>query len=209
MASIPIHNETEYTLTDDMTKQIIRDAQEHFGEDVRSIRVQYGIERHAFNARTHEVRYAFPQMTSAWSIPPRHFRTRIIIRRISRVSTMIRRIRRKRSSQQPSTTLRPMTTKIGAKPRLKAWKKISRMMRTKRTNSPTWTTSLRMLRRKIVSRTTTIIIDGSMPCATGEEPRPVARGTYTLPHASPSLCCGTTASHSTSTIWRACRPVAC
>jgi hypothetical protein len=59
MASIPIHNETEYTLTDDMTKQIIRDAQEHFGEEVRSIRVQYGIERHAFNARTREVRYAF------------------------------------------------------------------------------------------------------------------------------------------------------
>ena len=59
MASISIHNETEYTLTDDMTKQIIRDAQEHFGEDVRSIRVQYGIERHAFNARTREVRYAF------------------------------------------------------------------------------------------------------------------------------------------------------
>src|SRR4030095_4317925 len=59
MASIPIHNETEYPLTDEMTKQIIRDAQEHFGEDVRSIRVQYGIERHAFNARTREVRYAF------------------------------------------------------------------------------------------------------------------------------------------------------
>ena len=59
MASIPIHNETTYTLTDDITQQIIRDAQEHFGEDVRSIRVQYGIERHAFNARTHEVRYAF------------------------------------------------------------------------------------------------------------------------------------------------------
>ena len=59
MASIPIHNETDYTLTDDMTKQIIRDAQEHFGEDIRAIRVQYGIERHAFNARTHEVRYAF------------------------------------------------------------------------------------------------------------------------------------------------------
>ena len=59
MASIPINNETEYTLTDDMTKQIIRDAQEHFGEEVRSIRVQYGIERHAFNARTREVRYAF------------------------------------------------------------------------------------------------------------------------------------------------------
>ena len=59
MASIPVHNETEYTLTDEMTQQIIRDAQEHFGEEVSSIRVQPGIERHAFNARTHEVRYAF------------------------------------------------------------------------------------------------------------------------------------------------------
>jgi hypothetical protein len=59
MASIPIHNETDYTLTDDMMQYIIRDAQEHFGEEVRAIRVQSGIERHAFNARTHEVRYAF------------------------------------------------------------------------------------------------------------------------------------------------------
>jgi hypothetical protein len=59
MASIPIHNETNYTLTDDMTQQIIRDAQEHFGEEVRAIRVQSGIERHALNARTREVRYAF------------------------------------------------------------------------------------------------------------------------------------------------------
>src|SRR5215470_8741516 len=59
MARIPIHNETDYTLTDDMAQQIIRDAQEHFGEEVRAIRVQAGIERHAFNARTHEVRYAF------------------------------------------------------------------------------------------------------------------------------------------------------
>src|SRR5215813_12402670 len=59
MASIPIHNETDYPLTDDITQQIIRDAQEHFGEEVRAIRVQAGIERHAFNARTHEVRYAF------------------------------------------------------------------------------------------------------------------------------------------------------
>src|SRR5215467_8976640 len=59
MASIPIHNETDYPLTDAMTQQIIRDAQEHFGEEVRAIRVQSGLERHAFNARTHEVRYAF------------------------------------------------------------------------------------------------------------------------------------------------------
>ena len=59
MVNMPIHNETDYALTDAMTTHIIRDAQEHFGEDVRSIRVQYGIERHAFNARTREVRYAF------------------------------------------------------------------------------------------------------------------------------------------------------
>jgi len=59
MARIPIQNETDYALTDDMTKQIIRDAQEHFGEEVRAIRVQSGIERHALNARTREVRYAF------------------------------------------------------------------------------------------------------------------------------------------------------
>jgi len=59
MASIPIHNETDYPLTDDITQQIIRDAQEHFGEEVRAIRVQSGLERHALNARTREVRYAF------------------------------------------------------------------------------------------------------------------------------------------------------
>ena len=59
MASIPIHNETDYTLTDDMMQHILRDAHEHFGEEVRAIRVQSGIARHAFNARTHEVRYAF------------------------------------------------------------------------------------------------------------------------------------------------------
>src|SRR6266478_2951884 len=59
MAHIPLHNETDYPLTDAMTQHIIRDAQEHFGEEVRSIRVQSGIERHAFNARTREVRYAF------------------------------------------------------------------------------------------------------------------------------------------------------
>jgi hypothetical protein len=59
MANIPIHNETDYTLTDDMMQHIVRDAQEHFGEEVRTIRVQTGIERHALNARTWEVRYAF------------------------------------------------------------------------------------------------------------------------------------------------------
>jgi hypothetical protein len=59
MGSMPIHNETDYPLTDNMRQHIIRDVHEYFGGQVRSIRVQHGIARHAFNARTHEVRYAF------------------------------------------------------------------------------------------------------------------------------------------------------
>ena len=59
MADIPIHNETDYALTEAMTQDILRDAQEHFGEAIRSIRVQSGLQRHALNARTREVRYAF------------------------------------------------------------------------------------------------------------------------------------------------------
>ena len=59
MVSIPIDNETPYTLTDAMRQDILRDAHEHFGEVVRSIRVQEGLERHVFNARTRQVRYAF------------------------------------------------------------------------------------------------------------------------------------------------------
>jgi hypothetical protein len=59
MPDLPIHNETEYSLTTTMCEQIVRDALEYFGESVRSIRVQYGIDRHAFNARTGEMRYAF------------------------------------------------------------------------------------------------------------------------------------------------------
>lgn len=59
MANIPIHNETGYPLTEAMTQDILRDAQEYFGEEVQAIRVQSDLERHAFNARTHEVRYAF------------------------------------------------------------------------------------------------------------------------------------------------------
>jgi hypothetical protein len=69
MASIPIHNETNYTLTGDMAQQIIRDAQEHFGEEVRAIRVQSGIDRHALNARTREVRYAFSPQDFGLSHP--------------------------------------------------------------------------------------------------------------------------------------------
>jgi hypothetical protein len=59
MVSIPIENETPYTLTDAMRQDILRDAHVHFGDEVRSIRVQEGLERHVFNARTHQVRYAF------------------------------------------------------------------------------------------------------------------------------------------------------
>lgn len=59
MADIPIHNETDYVLTEAMIQDILRDAQEHFGDAIRAIRVQAGLQRHAWNARTHEVRYAF------------------------------------------------------------------------------------------------------------------------------------------------------
>lgn len=59
MANIPIYNDTDYALTDAMTQDILRDAQEHFGDVIRAIRVQSGLQRHALNARTCEVRYAF------------------------------------------------------------------------------------------------------------------------------------------------------
>lgn len=59
MAHIPIANETDYALTEAMTQDILRDAQDHFGEAIRAIRVQSGLQRHALNARTLEVRYAF------------------------------------------------------------------------------------------------------------------------------------------------------
>ena len=56
MPDIPIHNETEYTLTASILEQIKRDALEYFGDAVRAIRVQYGSDRHAFNATTGEMR---------------------------------------------------------------------------------------------------------------------------------------------------------
>jgi hypothetical protein len=59
MSDILINNETEYTLPATILNQIQRDAIEYFGESVHTIRIQYGIERHAFNAKTGEVRYSF------------------------------------------------------------------------------------------------------------------------------------------------------
>ena len=45
MAHISIHNETDYVFTEGKTQQIIRDAQEHVGEEVRTIWGQAGLER--------------------------------------------------------------------------------------------------------------------------------------------------------------------
>jgi len=59
MSEIPIQNETDYTLPQPIIEQIKRDALEYFGESINAIRIQYGIERHAFNAKSGEVRYAF------------------------------------------------------------------------------------------------------------------------------------------------------
>jgi hypothetical protein len=69
MAHIPIHNETDYVLTEAMTRDILRDAQEHCGDAIRAIRVQAGLQRHAWNARTQEVRYAFSPQDSG-VVPP-------------------------------------------------------------------------------------------------------------------------------------------
>jgi len=76
MAHIPLHHETDYAIMEAMTQQIIRDAQEHVGEEVRAIRVQAGLERAALKARTREVRYAFSSQdfglvptTTLW-LPP-------------------------------------------------------------------------------------------------------------------------------------------
>jgi hypothetical protein len=59
MSDILINNETDYSLPTTILNQIKRDAIEYFGESVHTIRIQYGIARHAFNARTGEVRYSF------------------------------------------------------------------------------------------------------------------------------------------------------
>ena len=58
MASIPIQNETDYTLTDDMTQQMIRDTHEHFGEEILRFGCSLALNCHALNARTRETRYA-------------------------------------------------------------------------------------------------------------------------------------------------------
>ena len=59
MARSPHHHETDNVFTEAITQQIIREAQEHVGEEMGAIRVQAGRERAALKARTCEVRYAF------------------------------------------------------------------------------------------------------------------------------------------------------
>jgi hypothetical protein len=59
MPDIPIHNETDYDLSDLILDRIKSEAIEHFGEWINAIRVLLNIERHAFNTKTREVRFAF------------------------------------------------------------------------------------------------------------------------------------------------------
>ena len=59
MPDIPIENETNVELTSFILHQIQREATEYFGESIRAIRVQQGTQRHRFNAKTGEVRFAF------------------------------------------------------------------------------------------------------------------------------------------------------
>jgi hypothetical protein len=58
MADIPIPNETASGLTEAMTQDILRDAQEYFGDVIRAMRGPSSLQRHALNARTRAVRSA-------------------------------------------------------------------------------------------------------------------------------------------------------
>ena len=59
MHDILIYNETDYDLPAWVIRQIKSDAIEYFGDGVHIIRIRSGIERHTFNAKTREVRFAF------------------------------------------------------------------------------------------------------------------------------------------------------
>ena len=59
MKEIKITNETDYDLPPCVLNQILSDAIEYFGDSIHTIRIQSGIERHTYNAKTCEVRFAF------------------------------------------------------------------------------------------------------------------------------------------------------
>ena len=171
-----------------MSEQIIRDAEEHFGEAVRSIRVQYGIERHAFNARTGEVRYAFSPndfglVDTTTTFPDTYYHAADIPSIDDDTEEEI----------TPAATFEDVDTdeeetrRSRAKHRLQAWRKGLTRRRTSPTRkSPNWTTSLRILKMKTASCTMmTSIISGSMPHATGGRTAPPAVADHcSLAHAS-------------------------
>ena len=59
MSDLPIYNETGADLPAWILAQIKAEMIEYFGESIQAIRIQAGIQRHAYNAKTREVRYAF------------------------------------------------------------------------------------------------------------------------------------------------------
>jgi len=59
MSDLPIYNETGADLPAWILAQIKAEMIEYFGESIQAIRIQAGIHRHAYNAKTREVRYAF------------------------------------------------------------------------------------------------------------------------------------------------------
>jgi len=59
MSDLPVYNQTGTDLPHWILAQIKAEMIEYFGESIHAIRIQTGIQRHAYNAKTHEVRYAF------------------------------------------------------------------------------------------------------------------------------------------------------
>ena len=59
MSEIQIFNETGTDLPHWILSQIKAEMIDYFGEAIHTIRIQGGIQRHAYNAKTREVRYAF------------------------------------------------------------------------------------------------------------------------------------------------------
>jgi len=59
MSDLPVYNETGADLPAWILAQIKAEMIEYFGESIQAIRIQAGIQRHAYNAKTREVRYAF------------------------------------------------------------------------------------------------------------------------------------------------------
>jgi hypothetical protein len=59
MEEIIVKNETDFDIPPKVMDKIKFEAFEYFGDSVRTIRIQSGIERHTYNPKTREVRFAF------------------------------------------------------------------------------------------------------------------------------------------------------